>query len=101
AQLLGKHRRRARLMRLLDSGSGRAEDAGLTTDVEAALLADLHNPYLYPELERDDGRFLALFNAAIDPVGPAPVRLSDGGVTPFDRLSATSLSRVAGPLITV
>lgn len=99
-QLLAVLRRDKELERLLESGQGRPDGTGMTRDVEAALMADLANPFL--GRDADESSFLEQFNAAIDPgATTAPVTLRPDAGTPFDRLAATRFDPVAGPLITV
>ncbi|HLT83710.1 MAG TPA: glycosyltransferase, partial [Phototrophicaceae bacterium] len=99
-QLLAVLRRHDELDRLLQAGRDRADGTGMTRDVEAALVADLANPFLGHGAGGPD--FLERFNAAIDPSATTgPVVLRPDGQTPFDRLAAATVDDVTGPLITV
>jgi hypothetical protein len=73
--------------------------AGLT---ERLLRADLLNPFHTSTRQGAQEIWLAAFNLIYEPYGLEPVRLSDEGATPYDRMESDGGEQVFdGPLVTV
>src|SRR5690606_31083511 len=99
------------LDRDVDGATALLDHPSVPADVADAVRADLANPFLpaatpgpTESADPTDGAWPALLSRALVSPALAPLRLADGGGTPFDRLTTAHLPRADRPgeaLVTV